>query len=378
VVCAAGVARGDTVYLKNGQKFEGKVLDEGDRVVVVSETGSRMTFPRDRVERIERGPAPWEEYQVRAAAVKADDVAGRLALARWCQDKKLHGRAETELQAVLKLDPENSEVHAMLGHEKVGDRWMSREDALKARGFVLVEGKWLSPEEYAAKEAQIKATEAARQEKDRLEQLGSADAAKAAAARQHYLDGGKKSLQNLIWAIVNVSDPKARVEAARLVNQIGVARGEHSVWLAQAAIKDASEEVIREICAGIKKRDDGDAMTYLVLLAAAEGSSRRKAAYCLRLIDDTRCYKALIGCIAQQPKDTLPGQAGMSLSQLGGLTSGSSGGGVAIGGGEVVPAADSMEFITGLQYKNNVGKWLKWLDAKDKAPGGAVVDVGGQ
>ena len=36
----------------------------------------------------------------------------------------------------------------------------------------------------------------------------------------------------------------------------------------------------------------------------------------------------------------------------------------------------TMEFISGKSYKNNVAKWLKWIESLDKAPGGAVIDAG--
>ncbi|MHC4914582.1 MAG: tetratricopeptide repeat protein [Planctomycetota bacterium] len=370
-----GAARADTVYLKNGSKFEGKITVEGDEVIVRLENGSRLPFPKDRVVRIERGPAPWEQYAEKAAAVKPGDAAGHLELAKWCRAKNLLKRARKHIDEVLKAEPDNAEAHGMLGHEKVGGKWMSREDALKAKGYVQVDGKWLSPEEYAKYQAANRGKEAAEKELARLKQLGDSDPAKVAAARKFYTDRGARSLQNLMWALTNVRDSKAQTEAAKLINQIGPNQKVHSLWLAQAAIKTSSNNCTKEICRGIKARDDTAAMTYLVLWAAAENPNRRKAAWCLSLINDKRAYKALIGCVAQQPKNTLPGMGGMNLSTLGSMT-GSGGtmtGGTGIKAGEVVPAADSLEYISGKVYRNDVKKWLKWLDSLDRAPGGAVI-----
>jgi len=371
-----GLSRGDTVILKNGQKFEGKVVIKGDQVIVISERGSKMPFPKNRVERVERGPAPWELYEQKAARVKPGDAEAHFELARWCRTRKLYRRAAKHFDAVLKASPDHAEAHKLLGHEKVGDKWMSREDALKARGYVKVEGKWLNPEQYAAYQARNRSKLAAEKERNRLRALAASDKAKAKEARDYYTSRGRKALQNLFWGMMNLKDYRERLACIKLINSIKPHAKTHSLWLTQAALKENNDSCVKEICKGVKSRDDTLTMTYMVLYAAAGGSYRRKAAYCLRLIHDKRAYMALIGCIARQPKNTLPGQAGMSLSQLGGYAKGSrtTGGSLSVGGGEVVPAADSMEYISGKSYRNDVAKWLKWVESLDRAPGGAVID----
>ncbi len=368
-------ASADTVYLKNGQKFEGKVVVKGDQVILISERGSKMPFPKDRVARVERGPAPWEAYASKAAKVKPDDAAANFELAKWCRGKKLYKRAAKHFDAVLKSEPDHTQAHKLLGHEKVGDKWLSRDDALKAKGYVQVEGKWLSPEQYVAYEAKNRSKLAANKELERLRSLADSDKAKAKAASAYYVSRGRKALQNLFWGMMNLKEYRARLECVKLINQIKPHRKTHSLWLTQAALKEGNTSCVKEICKGVKSRGDTVTMTYMVLYAAGGGSYRRKAAYCLRLIHDKRAYLALIGCIARQPKNTLPGSSGMSLSQLGNYANSSkSGGGMSMGGGEVVPAADSMEYISGKSYRNDVKKWLKWVQSLDRAPGGAVVD----
>lgn len=54
VVLAAADARGDTLYLKDGQSVWGKdIYEEGDSVVVVR-PGGDLRFPKSQVDRIER------------------------------------------------------------------------------------------------------------------------------------------------------------------------------------------------------------------------------------------------------------------------------------------------------------------------------------
>jgi hypothetical protein len=38
-------------------------------------------------------------------------------------------------------------AHRALGHERVGDQWMTRDEAMASRGYVNFEGRWVSPQE---------------------------------------------------------------------------------------------------------------------------------------------------------------------------------------------------------------------------------------
>ena len=379
----AAPALADVVYLKSGKKFEGVVEDKDDTVVVRLESGSRFTFNREDVDRIERQAPPWEVYEQKARALKPADAAGHLELARWCREKGLTSRMQKELEAVVLAEPDNAEARALLGHEKLDGKWMTREEALKARGFVQVDGVWLGPKEYEAHRQKVEAEEKARKASEALmgkfEALADRDAAKAEAARKHFTDQGQAALQTLSWAVLNMKDSKVRLEAAKLVNEIGVPeKSIVSGWLAWAAWQDTSNEVLTEIARGIKARKDDTALTLLVYTAAYENAYRRRAALALRMVGDPRAYRALVGCLVGASTNNLPGQMGMNLQAMSGMA-GSSGTAHSNANvmGEVLPAADSLEFISGQEYKNDVGKWLQWIDNLGKAAGGAVVAPAG-
>jgi hypothetical protein len=372
-------ARADVVHLKSGKKFEGAVEDKGDTVVVRLESGSKFTFDRADVDRIEIKEPPWETYERKAAALKPADAAGHLELAKWCRDNGLAGRMQKELEAVIKAEPDNAEARGLLGHEKIDGKWLTKEEALKARGFVQVDGVWLGPKEYEAhkqrKEAEEKAKKAAEEMMAQFEALVDKDPDKAAAGRKHFTDQGEKALQPLAWAVLNLKDPRIRVEAVKLINAIGVpAKSIVSAWLARAAWQDSSNDVLIEIAKGIKSRNDETALTLLVYTAAAENTYRRRAASALKLVGSTQAYRALIGCLVGASANNLPGQMGMNLQAMSGMAGGGAGIAQSTGmnAGEVLPAADSLELISGLEHKNDVGKWLQWV-AKLEAPGGAAV-----
>ncbi|HOX06230.1 MAG TPA: hypothetical protein PK280_07505 [Planctomycetota bacterium] len=374
--CAPALA--DVVHLKSGKKFEGTVEDKGDTVVVRLESGSRFTFNREDVDRIELKTPPWETYEQKAAGLKPGDAAGHLELAKWCRDSGLSSRMQKELDLVIKAEPDNAEARALLGHEKVDGKWLSREEALKARGFVQVDGVWLGPKEYEAHRQKVEAEEKARKASEALmgkfEALADRDAAKAEAARKHFTDQGNQALPTLAWAAMNMKDSRVRVEAVKLINAIGVPeKSVVSGWLARIAWQDPSNEVLTEVTKGIRERKDEIALTLLVYTASSENAYRRRAAAALRMVGDTRAYRALIGALVGASSNNLPGQMGMNLQALSAMAGQA---GVSQTGhqlGEVLPAADSLELISGQEHRNDVAKWLKWVDEQERAPGGAVV-----
>jgi uncharacterized protein with FMN-binding domain len=134
VALAVGAALADVVHLKGGRKMEGKAEIKDEVVLLRMETGT-MTFARGDVERIEECPPPWEVYEAKAKQIPDNDPLGHLELAKWCLANALPKRAQKELEAVLRADPESEQAHKLLGHEKAGDKWLTvaERQALEAK-----------------------------------------------------------------------------------------------------------------------------------------------------------------------------------------------------------------------------------------------------
>ena len=161
IAAASSAASADTVWLKNGGKFEGVTTSmEGDKLVVKMPSGV-IKIDRDQVEKIIHRPTAMEEYELAAAKLKKDDAKGHAELANWCADKGLSHFEREELEAVIAADPDNADARKRLGYEKPGGKWLRGEELLKAKGMVKVGGKWMSKE--------VAAAEAAAKEKKRLE-----------------------------------------------------------------------------------------------------------------------------------------------------------------------------------------------------------------
>ena len=137
--CAQAVA--DIVYLDDGRKYEGTVSEDGDVVKVKTRMGE-LSFPKNKVERIEKVKSSAAVYKDKLAALKDDDVDGHYKLALWCRDQHLIKEMTAELEKVVALSPDHEGARAALNHVKIDGEWV------KARsGMVYVDGKWVKPED---------------------------------------------------------------------------------------------------------------------------------------------------------------------------------------------------------------------------------------
>lgn len=134
----------DTVWLNSGGKFEGKVTEDASGVHLQLHHGS-MTFKKEQVARIERGPCVWEVYAEKAAKVAANDAAGHLALAQWCKENRLDEFVKKEYEATIAADPENEPARKALGFVQHEGKWMTQVEAWTAMGWVDRKGKWMPP-----------------------------------------------------------------------------------------------------------------------------------------------------------------------------------------------------------------------------------------
>src|SRR6185436_6114388 len=86
-------------------------------------------------------------YRHRAAHLAPDDTEGWLVLGEWAREQGLHDQARRAFESVLAADPGHAAAHRALGHVSTDDRWMTREDSLRARGYVRFEGEWITADE---------------------------------------------------------------------------------------------------------------------------------------------------------------------------------------------------------------------------------------
>lgn len=165
LVIGASSAVADSVILKNGGRIDGIASEKGDRVRIETEFGA-MEIPRDTVHEIMKGPSKLEEYRKKAAALADTDIAGHFALGQWALSHELTASARREFEKTVALDPNHEGARLQLGFEKVDGKWLAHDEAMRAKGFILDGGQWITKEEFELRQALAK--EAALREEVRL------------------------------------------------------------------------------------------------------------------------------------------------------------------------------------------------------------------
>ncbi len=172
-LCSSAFA--DRTILVGGTVLEGKAIRKGDKVIVRLESGE-ITVPADTVERIEKSESVVGQFDARYAALPKGDVKARLALADYCRDHSMRAEERKLLLEVIDLDRDNAVARARLGFVKSEGGWLTREDALRAKGLVEHDGQWMTP-------ADVAALERARLEREAAAERREAEDAELAAQR---------------------------------------------------------------------------------------------------------------------------------------------------------------------------------------------------
>jgi len=150
---ATSIATADWIKLHGGGEIRGKIVDDSDEtpeesILVESLNGTRIAVQREAVKSIVRQSLEKEEHAVRAAA-SPDTVDGHFEMAQWCLKQRLTAERVTHLERVIELDPEHEAAHLKLGHVREGGEWTSRDELMKARGFVNYKGRYVTEAQYA-------------------------------------------------------------------------------------------------------------------------------------------------------------------------------------------------------------------------------------
>jgi hypothetical protein len=150
---AAARSRADVYELNDGGQIVGELVERSDRGVYVIRTpdGVETTIDRSQLKRLVVQDETALEYQRRSRSA-ADTAEAHRALAAWCREHDLPREADHHLRRVIELDPDDDEARRSLDFQRVGDRWLNREDLMRVRGFVLFEGEWRSPQDVAIRQ----------------------------------------------------------------------------------------------------------------------------------------------------------------------------------------------------------------------------------
>ncbi len=138
----------DIFVLKSGGKLDGIERARAAGKVTIEVGAGLVTIEEKEIAEVRPGKSKVAEYYERAEALKDSKDAGALgALASWAKSNGMSRFATELFGRILAIDPQHEAAHRGLGHERVGEQWMTKDDAMRARGFVEFEGRWVAPEE---------------------------------------------------------------------------------------------------------------------------------------------------------------------------------------------------------------------------------------
>ncbi|MFP6693441.1 MAG: hypothetical protein VB875_10510, partial [Pirellulales bacterium] len=149
LVVAAGVAEvvhGDVFVLTTGGEIHGELLNPNEaprqRYVIRPYAGGKVTVSAAAViEVVKQQPIEVAYDQMKLEF--GDTIEGQWKLAEWCRDNGLMAQRDAHLQRVVEMDPDHGEARRLLGFDRVGDRWMTRDEVMKSRGYVKHNGRWV-------------------------------------------------------------------------------------------------------------------------------------------------------------------------------------------------------------------------------------------
>ncbi len=99
------------VLLDNGYVLRGRLISEGEQVLIRLGPGSQVRMPRGRIQAVAGNMD--ELFALRARQIHRDDTAGRIDLARWCLRNDLPARAGELLVELARVEPNNPQMLAL-------------------------------------------------------------------------------------------------------------------------------------------------------------------------------------------------------------------------------------------------------------------------
>lgn len=162
-IAGPGLATAHEVRTKAGKVLEGTVVSQdGDVVVIETTFDGRKEVPKADVASVDTSTPPLRE-QLAFRLDGAKDLPALLAVLDWAKARGFKAELLDVWRKVLTVDPANVKAHKALGHVLVDKRWMTPEEkaaadaaaqeaAMRAKGLVLHGGRWVTPQEKEALE----------------------------------------------------------------------------------------------------------------------------------------------------------------------------------------------------------------------------------
>jgi hypothetical protein len=368
--CAA-----DEVVLKSGAVLRGEIVRsaevERDVLTLKLDEGT-ITLARNLVAQVKTDEPASAEYRRRAPSAP-DTVESQWALAEWCRENNLGDECKLHAQRVVELSPNHEEARTLLGYQREGERWVTRDDMLSGRGLVRYEGAFRTQQE-------IELLERARHWK----QVENDWREKLARWRRQLTRGSAAQREEAANELETLRDPLAGVGLAKWLTteqNIEILRGLIQIALqvpapapiealAEISLRHPNEEIRHECLEQLAKRPSaGLTSRYVKGLRSNDNAEVNRAAYALGYLRADDAIGPLIEALITEHK------LATGAAQGGGDTYSftPSSGGFSMGGKKapfvIVPMNNTLVLsaLVELTHKNfqfDQEQWKNWLAAQ--------------
>ncbi len=136
--------------LANGGRIDGDWLNRDSKPLIMYEIatvgGGRITLSADQIERVVVKSDALLHYEAELPKVP-DTVDGHWAMAERCRKAGLIPQRELHLRRVLDLSPDHLDARHALGFSRVDGKWIKPDEWLAKQGYVRHKGAWRLPQE---------------------------------------------------------------------------------------------------------------------------------------------------------------------------------------------------------------------------------------
>ncbi|MGQ9762260.1 MAG: HEAT repeat domain-containing protein [Thermogutta sp.] len=374
----SGVAVADIVVLQGGGRIVGQIVapspnEKDESVTVQTEDSALISVPKSEVKEIIRLGDVQAEYQKLRREI-ADTVEDHWKMAEWCRDHNLTKERQVHLKRIIELDPEHQRARALLGYQKIGGEWKTREEIMKSMGYVLYKGRWMLPQQVQLEQEREQQTTVQREWSLRIHRLLVAlETDPITAQREIKAIHDPAAVKPLILAMKNECRDAVRLLLTEVLGQIGTPEAARA--LAILAIEDPVEEVRLHALEAIAPLKSGEIVNYFVgRLHDKNNVIVNRAGDALKKMGDLSAIPALIDALVTRHKIFIPGTrpptgmaAGFSSSSTGksGMSFGAGSGGDSSKVVErAIPNPAVLEALVELSGGQNFGYdvrlWKQW------------------
>ena len=130
---APGAVHADLFKLKDGRRIEGTVVREIGSLISIKTSDGVITLDKTEIRERVIKKTPFDEYRERVKEIAETDLAGNLALAKWCEGHEMTAEATLHYKAVVAIAPDHEGARVKLGYVWIAGDWFLEGPAAEAR-----------------------------------------------------------------------------------------------------------------------------------------------------------------------------------------------------------------------------------------------------